>query len=137
MNNHDDLCGTLVLVHPELLNDPAEKKNQVGVISSADLENDNVVVSFSDGSEGLFSTDALMVMRDTDEIRRYADYDVNLLFREDYFDIIAVCMAAEVADLGGQRAAIQLASKNPMALEYAMQPLNDELGLNRHKSPAR
>jgi hypothetical protein len=137
MNNHDDLRGTFVLVHPELLNDPAEKKNQVGVISSADLYNDNIVVSFSDGSESLFSTDALLVMGDTEEIRRYADYDVDLLPREDYFDIMEVCITAETEDLGGQKAAIQLASKNPMALEYAMLALNHELGLNRHKSPGR
>ena len=137
MNEQEELSGTFVLVHPKLLNDPDEKKNQVGVITAADLENDNVVVSFSDGSEALFSTDALLVMRDTDDIRRYADYDVDLLFREDYFDIIEVCITAESANMGGPKAAIQLARKSEMALEYAMRPLDDTLGLNQHKSIGR
>jgi hypothetical protein len=137
MNEQDELSGTFVLVHPKLLNDPDEKKNQVGVIIAADLENDNVVVSFSDGSESLFSTDALLVMRDIDDIRRYADYDVDLLFREDYFDIIEVCITAESANMGGPKAAIQLARKSEMALEYAMRPLDDALGLNQHKSIGR
>ena len=46
MNKHDELSGTFVLVHPDLINDPADKKNQIGIISTAELENDNVVVSF-------------------------------------------------------------------------------------------
>ena len=137
MNKYDELLGTFVLVHPNLTFDPADKKNQVGVIESADLENDNIIVGFSDGSKALFSTNALLVMRDIDEIRGYADYDIDLLFREDYWDIITVCATAETKDLGGYKAAIQLASKNPMAMEYAMHPLDDSLGLDHHKKLGR
>jgi len=137
MNTEDELPGKFVLVRPDLLNDPAEKKNQVGVIKSADLKNDDVVVSFGEGDNALFSTDALLVMRDIDVIRGYAEYDYDQLLREDYFDIMEVCITAETANLGGQKAALQLARKSPMAMEYAVQPLDDELGLHRHKSPGR
>jgi hypothetical protein len=137
MTTEDELPGKFVLVRPDLLNDPAEKKNQVGAIKSADLKNDNVVVSFGEGDDALFSTDALLVMRDIDVIRGYAEYDYDQLLREDYFDIMEVCIIAETKDLGGYKAALQLARKSPMAMEYAMRPLDDELGLNRNKTPGR
>ena len=58
MNKHDELTGTFVLVHPQLLTDPAEKKNQIGIIASAEIENDNVIVSFGNEGQALFSADA-------------------------------------------------------------------------------
>ncbi|MBS1532754.1 MAG: hypothetical protein JSU01_20800 [Bacteroidetes bacterium] len=126
-----------MLVRPDLTIDPANKKNEVGVIRSADLRHDNFVVRFSDGSEGLFSSDALLVLRDTNEIRRDADYDETLLFREDYFDIMEACFLAESCGLSGLRAAVELSQKCPMALEYTMRPLNDELSLDQSKSIRR
>ena len=66
---NDDLQGLPVLVHPELSFDPAGKQNQVGVISKADLMNDDVFVSF-DGKLALYSTDALLVLLPPEEIHR-------------------------------------------------------------------
>jgi len=137
MIEQDELAGTIVLVRPDLLNDPANKKNQVGIITSADLENDNLVVSFSDRTEGLFSSDALLVLRDTAEIRRVADYDFSLLFKEDYCDIMEVCYLARLSAHNCRRAAVELSQKNWIAREYTMHPLTDELDLNRCKSVSR
>ncbi len=137
MNEQTELTGTVVLVHPNLLNDPFDKKNQVGVIISADLENDDVMVGFSDKSEGLFSTDALLVLKDVADIRRAAGYDFTLMPREDYYDIMEVCVMAELSGYSGRRMAVELSRESPMAQEYTMQRLDEALGRNHHKHPGR
>src|SRR4051812_11804232 len=63
MKPTDELTGMLVLVHPELSEDPANKQGQVGMISGAQLENDDVFVSFGKGEQALYSTDALLVFK--------------------------------------------------------------------------
>jgi len=65
----DDLKGTPVLVHPELSYDPAGKQNQVGVISKADLMNDDVFVSFN-GELALYPAEALFVLLPNEEIHQ-------------------------------------------------------------------
>lgn len=133
----DDLSGTFVLVHPRLSNDPENRKNQVGVIVSADLQNDNIIVGFSDETESIFSADALLVLRNVSEIERDADYDFNLLPREDYWDIREVCFLAGSWQTECRRAAIELAQQSEMTQEYALRPLNDELGLSQRKGVSR
>jgi len=130
----DELLGTIVLVHPNLLTDPANKKNQIGMITSADLENDNVVVSFGDDGEALFSSDALLVLRKPDEIRHAALLDETLMPYPDFYDIMEACMLVE---LSMHREAVRMAMENPMVLEYAMDRLDYELGLDQHNSPSR
>ena len=57
----DKLRGVVALVHPDLECDPLNKRNQIGVISEADIDLDNIYVDFVD-KVGLFSSDALLVL---------------------------------------------------------------------------
>jgi len=72
---NDKLRGEVVFVHPELLADPLGKRNQVGVISEADIALDNIYVDFRD-KVGLFSADALFTFLPSDQIQ---DNLLNLL----------------------------------------------------------
>jgi len=63
MKPTDELTGMLVLVHPELNNDPSGKQGKVGIITGADLDQDNIYVSFGKGEQALYSTDALLVFK--------------------------------------------------------------------------
>lgn len=72
---NDKLRGEVVFVHPELFADPLGKRNQVGVISEADIALDNIYVDFRD-KVGLFSADALFTFLRSDQIQ---DNLVNLL----------------------------------------------------------
>ncbi len=134
MNKSGELPGTVVLVHPNLLTDPANKKNQIGIIISADLENDNVLVSFGDEGVALFSSNALFILREPDDIRHAALLDETLMPYPDFYDIMEACTLAE---LSLHREAIRIAMENPMVLEYAMDRLDYELGLNRHNGMGR
>lgn len=65
---NDKLRGTVAFVHPRLLADPLGKRNQVGVISEADIGLDNIYVDFRD-KVGLFSADALFTFLSADQIQ--------------------------------------------------------------------
>ena len=131
MDKQPELAGKLVLVHPKLVFDPAQRKNQIGWIAQPDIENDNFLVCFSDKGVGRFSADALLVLKDPGEIKKYTDWDASLLFYEDYQDLLQVIWWAEIPDDHPQWLAIELARKSPMVFEYAMASLKDNLILYR------
>jgi hypothetical protein len=137
MDKYNELLGMVVLVHPNLLNDPAGRKNQIGVITSAVLEHDNITVCFRENVQALFSTDALLVLRDPDDIAIDALNDFTLLPFEDYGDIMNIIMLANSPSMESRRAAVELSRGNPVAMEYAMHPLNDELALKQDRRLSR
>lgn len=137
MNIDDEYAGTVVLVHPNLQNDPQRRKKQVGVITQTDLAQDNWQVRFSDGADAWFAADALLVLGDTEEARQYAEYDSGQLFREDYSDIMEACMPAELPAPHGHWLAVELAQQSEMVREYLMHSLTDQLGLQQHKRRGR
>jgi hypothetical protein len=66
---NDDLKGTFVLAHPELLHDPAAKQNKIGIITQTDLANEDVFVSFGD-EPALYEPEALLVLMPMDQVHR-------------------------------------------------------------------
>ncbi|MBS1525931.1 MAG: hypothetical protein JST19_09810 [Bacteroidetes bacterium] len=137
MNRNDELSGTLVLVHPDLTYDPENRKNQIGIISSAEIENDNVMVSFGKDGQGLFSTDALYVLKKGHEISANAVRDALEMDTKDFRDILQVGLWSDSQLTKEKRQAIELAKANPKVLEYSMATLEDELGLKQEYSVSR
>lgn len=137
MNKYDELSGTFVLVNPNLLTDPKEKKNQIGIIASAELENDNVVVSFGKEGQALFSADALLVLRKPgsihfDTIQDHANMNVR-----DFQNLLRVSMLANSSLTKDHRHAIEISRDNPAVLEYSMASLEEELGLKHDYNLSR
>jgi hypothetical protein len=137
MDEHNELLGTVVLVHPRLSNDPAGRKNQIGIITSAELEQDDITVSFNEKEQALFSSDALLVLRDVDDIKVDALNDFTLLPFYDYGDIMDIIMLAGSPHTENRRAAVELSRGNPAAMEYTMNSLNNELALKQDQRYSR
>lgn len=137
MNKHDELSGTLVLVHPQLLTDPADKKNQIGIIASAEIENDNVVVSFGNEGQALFSADALLVLKKPGSIHFDTMQDHLKMNAQDFKDLLRVGMLANSSLTKDHRQAIEISRDNPAVLEYSMASLEEELGLKHDYSMER
>ena len=134
MNKQNELAGTAVLVKPTLINDPNNKKNQVGVIVMASVEDDNVMVSFGLNGHSFFSTNALLVLRKPEDILRDAQNDFTLLPFYDYGDIMSIIDLAESSSSALKKEAVVLAMKSPDVLEYTMVSLSTELGIKRNPS---
>jgi hypothetical protein len=137
MNKHDELSGTLVLVHPQLLTDPAEKKNQIGVIASAEIKNDNVIVSFGNDGQALFSADALLVLKKPGSIHFDTMQDHLKMNAQNFKDLLRVGMLANSNLTKDHRQAIEISRDNPAVLAYSMASLEEELGLKQDYSVGR
>jgi len=137
MNKHDELTGTFVLVHPHLLYDPESRQNQIGVISTAELENDNVMVSFGKDGQGLFSADALLVLRKPADIQFDALRDARQLETKDFKAIMQVMTLANSPWTKDRRQALEICRDNPNVLQYGMASLEEELGLKQDNSLSR
>ena len=137
MNKHDELSGTFVLVHPQLLTDPAEKKNKIGIIASAELENDNVVVSFGSEGQALFSADALLVLKKPGSIHFDTMQNHLKMNTDDFKNLLRVGMLANSNLTKDRRQAIEISRDNPAVLAYSMASLEVELGLKQDYSMGR
>jgi hypothetical protein len=137
MNKPDELSGTLVLVHPQLLTDPAEKKNQIGIIASAEIENDNVIVSFGNDGQALFSADALLVLKKPASIHFDTMQDHLKMNTQNFKDLLRVGMLANSNLTKDHRQAIEISRDNPAVLAYSMASLEEELGLKQDYSVSR
>lgn len=137
MNKHDELAGLFVLVHPNLAYDPADRRNQIGIIASAELENDIVAVSFGKDGQALFSADALLVLKKPNEIHFEAVKDATKMDLKDFKQTLEVSLLASSPLMKDRRRAVELSRDNPNVREYSMNSLEDELGIRQDYKMSR
>jgi len=122
----DDLKGTPVLVHPELSYDPAGKQNQVGVISKADLMNDDVFVSFN-GELALYPAEALFVLLPNEEIHQnLADIAYETPFAQ-LKPLTQIDLFLRYGSPGKELTAMHLARDNPAIRPLCLDTLQNQL----------
>lgn len=127
----DELTGTLVLVHPKLPSDPAAKQGKIGIITSADLERDDVFVSFGRGEQALYATDALMVLKDPDRLYRDLVSNFKELDKSDFKTLFQINLLQQYGSSRQVKTAMELALGNETVLRHAMTTLDDQLGLKK------
>lgn len=127
MNNSDDLTGSLVLVHPDLQDDKANKQNQIGMITHADLQNDNIIVSFRNGEQALYSSDALLTLKPANDIYRALMTSHKNLEKADYKTLFQISLLQDHGSSGQTKTAMELAMKNDVIRNYSMVTLEDSL----------
>jgi len=123
---NDKLRGVVVLVHPELLADPLSKRNQVGVISEADIGLDNIYVDFRDKT-GLFSADALFTFLPPDQIQ---DNLVNVegdQLSEEFEALRRVHLLVRYGDVTEKIKAMQTARDFPAIQLMCVEILKDQI----------
>jgi hypothetical protein len=127
----EDLTGNLVMVHPKLENDPVNRQAQVGIITSADLAKDEVYVGFGNSPLGLYSTDALLVLKPCNEL--YSDIltHVKEMDTPDFKTLMEITLLQEKSSVNYLRDAMGLAATNERTLAYSTVSLQDKLGLVR------
>jgi hypothetical protein len=123
---NDKLRGEVVFVHPELFADPLGKRNQVGVISEADIALDNIYVDFRD-KVGLFSADALFTFLRSDQIH---DNLVNLLQDKtsvEFKALRSVELLVRYGDVTEKIKAMQTARDFPAIQPMCVEVLKDQI----------
>jgi hypothetical protein len=133
----EDLIGNLVMVHPKLENDPVNRQAQVGIITSADLTKDEVYVSFGNSPLGLYSTDALLVLKPHNELYNDILTHIKEMDTPDFKTLMEITLLQEKSSVNYLRDAMELAATNDGTLAYSTISLQDKLSLVREESQER
>jgi len=127
MNFMEELTGRLVVVHPQLTIDPFFRQGQIGVIAMADLKTDTISVGFGGGPLGKYSTDALFVLKDKNELYLDIMTGVKDMDIETFKDLLDINMKQEYSDYGHTAAALELALENPKVMKRSMISLEEHI----------
>ena len=136
MDTTDDLNGLPVMVNPGLEDDPLNKQGQSGTISFAELDKDNIYISFGK-QMGLYASDALLVFRKSDDIYRDLMAGSRGIDTNDLKDLYRIGMLLDSKLPKDQRAAMNMAIANPAIHERVFISLEEQLGprLNQGINP--
>lgn len=130
----EDLTGHLVMVHPKLENDPVKRQGQVGVIASVDLAKDEIYVGFGNSPLGLYSTDALLVLKPHNELYKDILAHIKDMDTPDFKTLMEITLLQEKNSVNYLRDAMELASTNERTLDFSTVSLQDKLGLSRNEN---
>lgn len=126
----EDLKYHLVIVHPNLNNDPVGRQGEIGTITSADLTKDEVYVGFVNSAQGLYSTDALLVLRDPNMVCEEVIANIGELDIRDFKLLMEIVILQEKNSVNYLRDAMELAITNARTIAYSTLSLQKRLGLN-------
>lgn len=130
----DELTGNLVMVHPKLENDPVNHQAQVGIITSADLAKDEVYVGFGNSPLGLYSTNALLVLKPHNDLYQDILTNIKKMDTPDFKTLMEITILQEKSSVNSLRDAMELAATNERTLAFSTVSLQDKLGLVREES---
>lgn len=126
----DELTGTAVLVNPELANDPASRQGQIGIVTSASLERDDIYVTFGSGPLALYGSDALMVLRHPKDIYRELLSRSRQLDRADFKILFQISLLQDYGASKSIKTAIGLAIRSRVTREIALVSLQQKFDIH-------
>jgi hypothetical protein len=129
----EELTGRLVMVNPKLEHDPIQQQGEIGIITRADLEKDEVFVGIGN-QLGLYSTDALLMLRSPNVI--YADLLTHIkeLDIPDFKMLMEIVLLQEKNSFNYLKDAMELATANEKTLSYSMVSMQEALGVVQKES---
>ena len=110
--NNNELHGSLVLVRPNLENDPVRQQGQIGIISYVDLK-DDVFVSFKNGTEGIYTGDSLLQLKNRDKIFTDLMSNASSLELKDFKDLYKISLLLDIGRSTDVWQALEIARDNP------------------------
>lgn len=121
----NELVNKLVMVHPRLTHDPVNQQGNVGIIAHVVPENDEIFVRFEDRTIGLYSKDALLIMKPPAFIfDQYSSGSLHFTYQE-LQTIKQVHQLVQSNENQLHRKAIKMLSQNEAAMDACMLSLQD------------
>ncbi|NHA03252.1 hypothetical protein G7092_05585 [Mucilaginibacter sp. HC2] len=126
------------MLHPEMWELHADKEGVIGEIIKANPAHDDFYVKYGDGAEPrLHSADALMVLREPDEIYEYLQNHSADISTFDFKDLRAIALLVDRGTAKQMRTAMELVEKNENIRVASVIPLDKILGLQQNKGVDR
>lgn len=123
----EKLIGDLVLVNPNLINDPANRQGEVGIITQFDLQKDEFYVGFGNQPLGLYSSDALLVLKAGPELHKDLLVKYKELEKEDYKTIWSAHLHQAMGTMNDLSKAFEFVRTNDITLKFGTMSLQDKL----------
>ncbi|GAA3989442.1 hypothetical protein [Mucilaginibacter dorajii] len=134
MIDEQNLKGTVVMLHPEMWEAHADKEGVIGEIVKADLVRDDFYVKYGGRAESrLHSADALMVLKEPDEIYEYLQNHAADISPYDFKDLKTIARLTDRGTVKQMRTAMELVEKNENIREASVTPLDKIIGLQQSK----
>lgn len=122
------------MVHPNLTSDPVGRQGQVGIITSFDLAKDEVYVGFGNSPLGLYSTDALLVLKPHNDLYQDILTHIKEMDTPDFKTLMEITILQEKNSVNHLRDAMELAATNEKTLAYSTVSLQEKLGQTREEN---
>jgi len=136
MDNNYEACNKFVLVHPELENDPDERRNEIGIIVSDNL-NHKIRVSFQDNTCSNFTSDELFLLKPIGEIQQMLIDQGQYLSLPDLKALTQLDLMLRYGNGDKAWDALKLAANNPGIHEFCLDRLDDKLPIQKMNSRKR
>jgi hypothetical protein len=110
---NNELLGTLVLVNPEIENDAAGRKGDIGIVAYVDSPNEEIYLRFPDEFEAVYPMDAVFALKDKEKIFAEQAVDnkqINLNGYKDLYKITTLQDRGRSVDIWN---ALEIARDNP------------------------
>lgn len=127
----EELTGRLVAVHPQLTTDPVSRQGQIGVIATLDLKNDTIGVGFGGGPLGRYSSDALLVLKDKNELYQDIMTGVKDMDAKTFHDLLELNIKQGRSGFDNVSAAMTIALEDPEVMKRSMISLEDYISRNQ------
>ena len=124
----DNLQHKPVIINPDLRADPLHMQGKIGHIATANLEKDDFFVDFDTGLTGLYSANALLVLRSHHQVYKELMTRSQRLEKNEFKDLMRVSLLLQSGGHGHQALdALKLVLSSPKLLALATQPLHEQL----------
>jgi hypothetical protein len=127
----EELTGKLVVVHPQLTTDPVSRQGQIGVIATVDLKKDTIGVGFGGGPLGKYSSDALLVLKDKNQLGKDIMTQVKDMDSTTFQKLLKINILQDRPDYDQIREAFKIALNSPEVLKRSMISLEDYISRNQ------
>lgn len=111
-NGHEIQLPHLLLVHPDLKDDPVNKQGEIGFITAAILNTDEFYVGFDDNEVGFYSADALLTFKEPGDIYDFMHENALTLSVDDFKDLKNIALLLDHGTEKHIRTAMELVKKN-------------------------
>ncbi|MEO6852210.1 MAG: hypothetical protein ABI166_16325 [Mucilaginibacter sp.] len=138
MKEHDEVqLPHLLLVHPDLKDDPVQKQGEIGFITAAILNTDEFYVGFDDHQVGFYSADALLTFKEPGDIYDFMHQNALKLSVDDFKDLKNIALLLDHGTENHIRTAMELVKKNGSIHDTVTIGLDRFLGIDQDRGLKR
>lgn len=119
---NQNLAGTLVLVQPDLENEPGAKRGQIGVLTLAFSEKENYV-RFPEGGEAFYPAEQVMMLKDKQAVFNDLTNIGSSMPLDDFKAMYKIMLLQDRGTSQALYSALAIANDHPGVQERVLEPI--------------